>query len=224
MYQEILVNIWRGLDSFRGDSEIGTWIYRIAVNTSLSFAGKEYKRMKLNVDLETLNLDKLLIDGSDDNTIKEEQIQTLQIHLNQLNVIDKALMGLLLEDLPTKEIADIIGITEPNVRVKIHNNFRKIDYSLPSSEMFAKAAERYKLTLKRYLVVVPPLLLIDAGITISEFYRWTSIEPINRILLVQAFYIPILLISGFIGYLIWRKRQKPLRDGALQILNDLNEV
>ena len=107
---------------------------------------------------------------------------------------------------------------------KFHNDFRKIDYSLPSSEMFAKAAERYKLTLKRYLVVVLPLLLIDAGITISEYYRWTSIEPINRILLVQAFYIPILLISGFIGYLIWRKRQKPLRDGALQILNDLNEV
>jgi RNA polymerase sigma-70 factor (ECF subfamily) len=46
MYQEILINIWRSMDSFRGDSRIATWIYRIAVNTSLSYAGKQYKLMK----------------------------------------------------------------------------------------------------------------------------------------------------------------------------------
>jgi RNA polymerase sigma-70 factor, ECF subfamily len=55
----------------------------------------------------------------DDNTLKEDLIQNMQTHLNQLNVIDKAIMGLVLDDLSTKEIADIIGITEPNVRVKI---------------------------------------------------------------------------------------------------------
>jgi len=120
MYQEVLINIWKSLDTFRGDSEIGTWIYRIAVNTSLSFAGKQYKRMKLNVDIETQNLTVILLEDKDEYKIKEEQLQQLQTELNQLNVIDKALMGLVLEDLSTKEIADIIGITEPNVRVKIH--------------------------------------------------------------------------------------------------------
>ncbi|MCK7528831.1 MAG: LuxR C-terminal-related transcriptional regulator [Ignavibacteriales bacterium] len=92
----------------------------MAVNTSLGFAGKQYKRMKLNVDIETRNLSAVLIDDNEDYKLKEEQLHQLQTGLNQLNVIDKALMGLVLEDLSTKEIADIIGITEPNVRVKIH--------------------------------------------------------------------------------------------------------
>lgn len=120
MYQEVLINIWKSLESFKGNSEIGTWIYRIAVNTSLTFAGKQYKRMKLNVDIETSNLKSLLDDERDEALIKENRFQELQVHLNQLSVIDKALMGLVLEGLSTKEIADVIGITEPNVRVKIH--------------------------------------------------------------------------------------------------------
>jgi RNA polymerase sigma-70 factor, ECF subfamily len=120
MYQEILINIWRSLESFRGDSGIGTWIYRIAVNTSLSYAGKQYKRMKLNVDIENTNLRLVVSDEADDAALREEQFQILQAKLNQLNFIDKAIMGLLLEDLSTREISDIIGITEPNVRVKIH--------------------------------------------------------------------------------------------------------
>lgn len=120
MYQEVLINIWKSLESFKGNSEIGTWIYRIAVNTSLTFAGKQYKRMKLNVDIETSNLKSLLDEELDEALIKESSFQELQVHLNQLSVIDKALMGLVLEGLSTKEIADVIGITEPNVRVKIH--------------------------------------------------------------------------------------------------------
>jgi RNA polymerase sigma-70 factor (ECF subfamily) len=120
IYQEILINIWRSLDLFRGESKIETWIYRIAVNTSLNFAGRQYKHMKLNIDIETPNIMGRLIDNSDDFTIKEKQVQDLQIYLNQLGVIDKAIMGLVLDDLSTKEIAEIIGITEPNVRVKIH--------------------------------------------------------------------------------------------------------
>lgn len=120
MYQEVLINIWKSLETFKGNSEIGTWIYRIAVNTSLTFAGKQYKRMKLNVDAETSNLKSLLDEDRNEALIKENRLQELQVQLNQLSVIDKALMGLVLEGLSTKEIADVIGITEPNVRVKIH--------------------------------------------------------------------------------------------------------
>lgn len=120
MYQEILINIWRSLDSFRGESKIATWIYRIAVNTSLSYAGKQYKQMKLNVDFETTNIKNLLTDELSDIVLKEEQLQSLKTHLNLLCVIDKAIMGLVLDELSSKEIADIIGITESNVRVKIY--------------------------------------------------------------------------------------------------------
>jgi hypothetical protein len=106
---------------------------------------------------------------------------------------------------------------------KYNKEFSSIDYSLSSSEMFTKAAERYNLNFKRYLLVIPPLLLIDAGLTISEHYRWTTLDPAVSILLTQAIYLGVILIGWFIGYLIWRKRQKPLRDGALQILKELNE-
>ena len=89
--------------------------------------------------------------------------------------------------------------------------------------MFKKSVERHNFTFARYLIFLPSLLFIDIGITISEYYRWSSIEPLNRILIVQAILIPIFILSGFIGYLTWRKRQKPLRDGALQLLKELNE-
>lgn len=120
IYQEILINIWKSLDSFRGDSKVSTWVYRIAVNTSLSYAGKQYKLMKLNVDIENTNIKNFLSTEFNDNMLKDDQFQRLQTHLNQLSVIDKAIMGLVLDELTSKEIADIIGITEPNVRIKIH--------------------------------------------------------------------------------------------------------
>lgn len=121
IYQEILVNIWKSLDNFRGDSAISTWIYRIAVNTSLNFAGKALKQMKLMVSADTMNLGSLLdSDEVADKAIKEQQIEHLQAELNTLSVIDKMLISLTLEGLSMREISDIVGITEPNVKVKIH--------------------------------------------------------------------------------------------------------
>jgi RNA polymerase sigma-70 factor, ECF subfamily len=120
IYQEILVNIWKSLDLFRGESKIETWIYRIAVNTSLSFAGQQYRRMKLNIDIDDPAMAGKLIDDGDDALTRERQSQSLQACLNGLGVIDKAIMGLVLDDLSYKEISEIIGLTEPNIRVKIH--------------------------------------------------------------------------------------------------------
>jgi RNA polymerase sigma-70 factor (ECF subfamily) len=120
IYQETLVNIWKSLDLFRGESKIETWIYRIAVNTSLNFAGQQYRRMRLNIDIEDPLVAGKLIDDGDDTLIRERQSQNLQVCLNSLGVIDKAIMGLVLDDLSYKEISEIIGLTEPNIRVKIH--------------------------------------------------------------------------------------------------------
>jgi len=121
IYQEILINIWKSLESFRGDASISTWIYRIAVNTSLSFMGKSFKRMKLHVNSDTQNLSSLLDENNYEDKLREEtQFNQIQLELNQLSVIDKALISLQLEGLSMKEISEIIGITEPNVKVKIH--------------------------------------------------------------------------------------------------------
>ena len=121
MYQEILVNIWNSLDRFRGESSISTWIYRIAVNTSLSFTGKTFRHMKLQIHDDKQRLNVLLDDDElEMATQREADLEQLQTHLNLLSVIDKTLISLLLEGLSMREIADVIGLTEPNVKVKIH--------------------------------------------------------------------------------------------------------
>jgi RNA polymerase sigma-70 factor (ECF subfamily) len=121
MFQEILINVWNSLESFRGASSVNTWVYRIAVNTALGFVGKAFKQMKLIVRTDTQNLSALLADESHHETLEREfKFAQLQVELNQLSVIDKALISLVLEGLTSREIADVIGITESNVKVKIH--------------------------------------------------------------------------------------------------------
>ena len=134
MYQEVLVNIWKSLGNFRGDSAINTWVYRVAVNTSLSFAGKAFKQMKLMINTDTQNLGNIL-DNSEivEKLKKEDQLNQLQNELNVLSVIDKMLVSLMLEGLSTREIAEIIGITEPNVRVKIHRIKKELRIKLNNS-------------------------------------------------------------------------------------------
>ncbi len=120
MYQEILINIWKSLDSFRGDANLSTWIYRIAVNVSLTFTSKTYKHMRLYVNTDTQNLHSLIDEGGHEKQIQEQQLEALQQQINLLSVIDKALISLILEGLSVKEIANIVGITEANVKVKTH--------------------------------------------------------------------------------------------------------
>lgn len=121
MYQEILVNIWKSLDKFRGESSISTWIYRIAVNTSLTFAGKSYRNLNLNIEQLPQGVGIL----PDDDELEQKQktellLEELESQLNLLSIIDKALITLVLEGLSMREIAEVIGLTEPNVKVKIH--------------------------------------------------------------------------------------------------------
>ena len=121
MYQEILVNIWKSLNNFRGEAAISTWVYRVAVNTSLTFTGKAYRQMKLIVDIDTQNLGLIYEEEEfEAQRLHDQQFEKLQSELNTLSVIDKALISLMLEGLSMKEIADVIGITESNVKVKIH--------------------------------------------------------------------------------------------------------
>ena len=131
LYQEILINTWNGLDTFRGDAKPGTWMYRIAVNTALGFAGKRKKRLQFSLSLEKSDL-KSLSDESDTEpeTEKEEMLKKMEMRINQLSVIDKILVTLLFEDVSYREIADIVGITEPNVRVKIHRIKQELQHSL----------------------------------------------------------------------------------------------
>lgn len=132
MLQEVLINIWKSLDSFRGDAQLSTWIYRVAVNTAMGFANKEIRRQKIFLDQKDNSLQNFIhVDESTANE-REKLYQVLENQINQLSVIDKIIMTLVLESVNHKEIASVIGITEPNVRVKIHRIKAELKESLES--------------------------------------------------------------------------------------------
>lgn len=121
LQQEIMINIWRNLDSFRGDASLSTWIYRIAVNTSLTYIMKEKRRGDFFLSIDKHNITHILDEnGTDEKQEKELKIDALYGKINQLSVIDKLLISLSIEKVSTREMAEIIGITEPNVRTKLH--------------------------------------------------------------------------------------------------------
>lgn len=135
LHQEILVNIWKSLDKFRGEAAISTWIYRIAVNTSLSFNGKAYRNMNLNLENVPQSVNLLLDEEELEMKQKKEQhLEELEAQLNMLSIIDKALITLVLEGCSMREIADIIGLTEPNVKVKIHRIKEQLKQQLNSQK------------------------------------------------------------------------------------------
>lgn len=121
LQQEVMINVWRNLGSFRGESMLSTWIYRIAVNTCLSYILKENRRLAFSLSLHQYEIaDLLQDDGIPEKIETEHKLNLLYDAINRLTVIDKLLISLSIEKLPGREIAEITGITEPNVRTRLH--------------------------------------------------------------------------------------------------------
>jgi RNA polymerase sigma factor (sigma-70 family) len=127
VFQEVLIHIWDGLHTFEGKAQISTWIYRIAVNTCLAYARTEKRRRKVfdessKVDHETIR-DQA---ASGDSAQREQDIQRLYDCINQLQSVDKTLVSLYLEDVTSDQMAEVLGISEGNVRVKLHRIKKKL--------------------------------------------------------------------------------------------------
>jgi RNA polymerase sigma-70 factor (ECF subfamily) len=121
VFQEVLINIWESLDSFRGDSQISTWIYRIAVNTCLGHSRTQARRRKVIDETREVELEEIPDQAVDDEAGKmEEDVRRLYDCINMLQPIEKTLISLYLEDVGTAEISEVLGISEGNVRVKLH--------------------------------------------------------------------------------------------------------
>lgn len=113
--QEIYVNIWLGLNQFRGESKISTWIYRVAVNSALMTlrSSKPF--------IETTSLDFGILDISTEiDDTQREDLQTLRSLINRLEGIEKAIILLWLDEYPYDEIAEALGLKRNTVAVKIH--------------------------------------------------------------------------------------------------------
>lgn len=119
--QEIYVNIWLGLNQFRGDSKMSTWIYRVAVNSALMSIRSSKPR------IETVSLDFGLLDISTEiDDAQRENLQTLQSLINRLEDIEKAIILLWLDEYSYDEIADTLGLKRNTIAVKIHRIKEKL--------------------------------------------------------------------------------------------------
>lgn len=112
--QEVFIKVWEHLDSFRGDSSISTWIYRITVNTCLVLLRKG-KSTKENL---TEKIPITTVDNDSDET--EERLIKMYSCIEQLEEVNRMIILMVLENVGYDEIAQVIGITEENVRVRIH--------------------------------------------------------------------------------------------------------
>jgi len=103
----------------------------------------------------------------------------------------------------------------------LHHEYKSIDYGVSTLEMLRKAAKRYELwQLKTYLTIIP-VLLIAIGFSFSAEKGFPFPDQNVRILVAFCSILVITCCSFFIGYLIWRIRQKPLRDKALSLLREI---
>jgi RNA polymerase sigma-70 factor (ECF subfamily) len=115
LFQEIVLQLWRSYDSYKGDSKISTWMYRVALNTAITIFRKKTKSIATN-ELQDMQYEKLL----ETNEEQEEKISLLYKVIKMLPNIERAIVTMYLDDLPYKEIAENIGISEVNARVKMN--------------------------------------------------------------------------------------------------------
>lgn len=109
--QEVLINLWRSLNSYRGECNIRTWIWRISTNTCITYYRKEKKqRETLKLDVQDL----LKVDDEDNR-----QIQMLHNRVHRLRPFDRAVVLLWMENLSYEEIGQILGISAKNVSVRL---------------------------------------------------------------------------------------------------------
>lgn len=116
LFQEITIQLWKAYPQFRGDSKFTTWAYRVGLNTAITLYRKKSRTV------HTIEFDSTLhrINQEEYNYEEEEQLKLLYQAVQQLNDIEKALVFMYLEDKDYTEIADTLGITEVNARVKMN--------------------------------------------------------------------------------------------------------
>lgn len=111
LFQEVLINLWKGMAMFRHESKMSTWIWRVSFNTCISAdrKRKRNKEVRLSMDID-------LFESTDEDT---RQIQMLHNRIHRLKPFDRAIVMLWLEGISYEEIGTIVGITVKNVSVRL---------------------------------------------------------------------------------------------------------
>lgn len=114
LFQEITLQAWNAYKSFRGDAKFSTWLYRVALNTAISFYRKEKRKPVFESTYDFPE------QAAEEKSEIEEQMQAMYYAIGALSKIDKALVMLYLEDYSYDEIGNMLGITANNVAVKMN--------------------------------------------------------------------------------------------------------
>ena len=123
--QDVFINVWNALPNFRSESSHKTWIYRIAVNTCLQHIRKSKNRIRVPIEHAGV----ITETGNND-----EQTNELMKAIGQLENIDRLIIMMVLDELEYEEIARVMGISENNLRVKIHRIKQKLKTLLNHGE------------------------------------------------------------------------------------------
>lgn len=122
LYQEIVYQAWKSYSGFQKKSDFSTWLYRTALNTAIVFLRSEKKRNFIH----SQSIDNLAIHQESYNETEDKNMKLMYEAIHQLSPIDKALIFFYLEDFSGKEIANQLGLSEVNVRVKLNRAKAKL--------------------------------------------------------------------------------------------------
>lgn len=116
LFQEIAIQLWKAYPKFRGESKLSTWMYRIGLNTAITL----YRKSKRSIVTQDIDSVLYRIESTSYDDTEEEQLKLMYKAIHQLNDIDKALIFLYLEEINYREIAETMGISEVNARVRMN--------------------------------------------------------------------------------------------------------
>lgn len=122
LFQEIVIQLWKSYQGFKGESKLSTWIYRVAINTAITNYRKQ-KNFIESVEPERLPTH---ISESKDHEQQEERLGILYAAIEKLNQIEKAIVMLYLEDKSYEEMEEILGVSQGTLRVKMSRIKEKI--------------------------------------------------------------------------------------------------
>jgi RNA polymerase sigma-70 factor (ECF subfamily) len=121
LVQEIILQLWKSLNSFEGKSEFSSWMYRVALNTAIVFFKKEKRKQDNFTIIKNEPIDNEVFDSE-----KDQQLVHFYKAVKQLTKIEKAIIILLIDGYSGKKIAENLGLSEVNVRVKIKRTKNKL--------------------------------------------------------------------------------------------------
>jgi len=122
LFQEIVTQLWKSFPTFRNESKFSTWMYRVALNTAIT----SFKKTKRRPDQSSLTYENFQIEDEGYDTENEEHIKQLHKAVARLTGVEKSIILLYLENKKYEEIAEITGITQNYVRVKMNRVKKKL--------------------------------------------------------------------------------------------------